>query len=115
LEKKLKESEAARAGLAKQIETLGSELQAANNRPVPAPSAPAPAAAADTVPAGVAGPRAPLNEEVARIEKVLTDVLREIEDPATSLSTAMRKNVEKTALESYLKGIRFAMDENAPR
>jgi hypothetical protein len=36
-----------------------------------------------------------------------------IDDPASALSTVMRKNVEKTELESYLRGIRFAsgMDE----
>ena len=31
-----------------------------------------------------------------------------IDDPASALSTVMRKNVEKVELESYLRGIRFA-------
>jgi hypothetical protein len=32
-----------------------------------------------------------------------------MEDPDIELSTVVRKNVERAELESYLKGIRFAL------
>ena len=47
-------------------------------------------------------------EEVARSEARLAEVLKLIDDPASALSTVMRKNVEKTEIEAYLRGIRFA-------
>ena len=42
------------------------------------------------------------------MQGLLTEVMKLIDDPASALSTVMRKNVEKSELESYLKGIRFA-------
>jgi hypothetical protein len=33
-----------------------------------------------------------------------------MEDSSTDLSTVIRKNVEKAELESYLRGIRFALN-----
>src|SRR5204862_3581343 len=50
-------------------------------------------------------------EEVARSEARLAEVLKLIDDPASALSTVMRKNVEKTEIEAYLRGIRFATGE----
>ena len=50
-------------------------------------------------------------EEVARSEVRLAEVLKLIDDPASALSTVMRKNVEKTEIEAYLRGIRFATGE----
>jgi hypothetical protein len=49
-----------------------------------------------------------IEHEVARVENQLVEVMKLIDDPATALSTVMRKNAEKGELESYLKGIRFA-------
>jgi len=48
-----------------------------------------------------------LQNEVARIEGLIADISRLIEDPATELSTVIRKNVERAELEAYLKGILF--------
>jgi hypothetical protein len=53
-----------------------------------------------------------LDQEVARVESLLEEAIKLIEDPATALSTVMRKNAEKGELESYLKGIRFATGQD---
>ena len=46
---------------------------------------------------------------------MLAEVIKLIDDPASALSTVMRKNVEKAELESYLKGIRFATGQGEPK
>ena len=46
---------------------------------------------------------------------MLDEVNKLIDDPATALSTVMRKNVEKTELEHYVRGIRFAIGEDEPK
>jgi hypothetical protein len=50
-----------------------------------------------------------LQSEVARVEEMLEEISELIKDPTTELSLVIRKNVERTELESYLKGIRFSM------
>jgi chromosome segregation ATPase len=47
--------------------------------------------------------------EVSRVEGLLTQIIAIIDDPDTELSTVIRKNVEKAELDSYLKGILFAL------
>jgi chromosome segregation ATPase len=55
-----------------------------------------------------------LDKEVARVEGLLIEVIKLIDDPASALSTVMRKNAEKVELESYLRGIRFATGQHEP-
>jgi hypothetical protein len=50
-----------------------------------------------------------LNAEIERVTGLVKTISDLIEDPATELSTVIRKNVERAELEAYLKGIRFAL------
>ena len=50
-----------------------------------------------------------LNAEIERVQGLVKTISDLIEDPATELSTVIRKNVERAELEAYLKGIRFAL------
>jgi chromosome segregation ATPase len=47
--------------------------------------------------------------EVSRVEALISEIIGIIDDPDTELSTIIRKNVEKSELDSYLKGILFAL------
>ena len=51
-----------------------------------------------------------LTKEIQRVEGLIREISALIDDPATDLSTVIRKNVERAELESYLKGIRFALN-----
>jgi chromosome segregation ATPase len=51
-----------------------------------------------------------LNKEMERVEGLIKEISALIDDPATDLSTVIRKNVERAEFESYLKGIRFALN-----
>jgi len=53
--------------------------------------------------------RTAIDKEVARIESQLNEIVAIIEDPSSELSTVIRKNVEKAELDSYLRGILFAL------
>src|SRR5438552_179532 len=50
-----------------------------------------------------------LHAEVGRIEGLIEGISRAIEDPDTELSVVIRKNAERAELESYLRGVRFAI------
>jgi chromosome segregation ATPase len=50
-----------------------------------------------------------INEEVKRIEELTAEIARLIDDPETELATVIRKNVERAALDAYLKGILFSL------
>jgi hypothetical protein len=50
-----------------------------------------------------------LAKEVERVEGLIKQISALMEDSSTDLSTVIRKNVEKSELESYLRGIRFAL------
>lgn len=50
-----------------------------------------------------------MTKEVERVETLIAQISSLMEDPAVELSTIIRKNVERAELESYLKGIRFAL------
>jgi LPS O-antigen subunit length determinant protein (WzzB/FepE family) len=54
------------------------------------------------------GPVVP-EEEIARVENQLSNIVKLVENPETELSVVIRKNVEKLELEAYLKGIRYAL------
>jgi chromosome segregation ATPase len=62
-------------------------------------SKPAPSAVSDS-----------FKNEVDRVEGLITQIMALMEDSSTDLSTVIRKNVEKAELESYLRGIRFALN-----
>src|SRR5207248_164924 len=51
-----------------------------------------------------------LAQEVERVEKLVKEISVLIDDPTTNLSVVIRKNVERAELESYLKGIRYAVN-----
>ncbi len=50
-----------------------------------------------------------LNMEIQRVEGLVKEISTLIDNPTTELSTVIRKNVERAELESYLRGIRFAL------
>ena len=50
-----------------------------------------------------------LNSEIEGVEARIKEITALIEDPASELSTVIRKNVERAELESYVKGIRYAL------
>jgi chromosome segregation ATPase len=55
-----------------------------------------------------------LNAEILRVEVLIKEISDLIENPTSELSTVIRKNVERAELESYIKGIRFALaDRNS--
>jgi chromosome segregation ATPase len=66
-------------------------------------------AAAKTARAGASINSESLNAEIQRVEGLIREISVLIDDPTTELSTVIRKNVERAELESYLKGIRFAL------
>jgi uncharacterized small protein (DUF1192 family) len=45
--------------------------------------------------------------EVERVQKMISEIGRKIDDPSTDLSTVIRKNVERAELNAYLRGIEF--------
>jgi hypothetical protein len=52
---------------------------------------------------------AKMDVEVSRIQGLITDISKLIDDPATEFSTAIRKNVERAEFDAYLKGILFSL------
>ncbi len=50
-----------------------------------------------------------IDEEVKRVEELTAEIARLIDDPDTELATVIRKNVERAALDAYLKGILFSL------
>ena len=51
---------------------------------------------------------AAIQAEVERVGRIIEAIAALMEDPATDLSTVIRKNVEKAELDAYLKGILFS-------
>jgi hypothetical protein len=51
-----------------------------------------------------------VTKEIDRVEGLIKQIADLIENPATELSAIILKNVERAELESYLKGIRFALN-----
>jgi len=78
-------------------------------------------AAAKAAISSVAKPATPLTDnealtaEMERVQRLIQEISALIEDPATELSTVIRKNVERAELEAYLKGIRFALNGSNPK
>jgi len=62
--------------------------------------------------AGVSLNSQAVTTEIGRIQRLIQDISTAIEDPASELTTIIRKNVERAELESYLRGIRFAIQSS---
>ena len=105
------EWEAERARLSGEIERL-SRVQAATQAEAEK-AITAMKTAAASAKSGKAGPSVSseaLKAEIGRTEDAIKQISALIENPATELSTVIRKNVERAELESYLKGIQFAIN-----
>jgi chromosome segregation ATPase len=50
-----------------------------------------------------------IQAEVVRVEGLISEIVAVIDNPQTDLSTIIKKNVEKAELDSYLRGILFAL------
>jgi hypothetical protein len=85
IEKARQEAKAAAASAAKTATAVA--------KPAPAPATPSPS----------------LQQEIERAEAKLQELLKIIENPATELSTVIRRNVEKSEMEAYLRGIRLVL------
>ena len=48
-----------------------------------------------------------IKAEVTRVEALIREISKIVEDQGTELSVVIRKNVERAELESYLRGLRF--------
>jgi hypothetical protein len=99
-----------RARLSKELERLA-RVQAATEVEAEKAFAAAKAAAA-SVPkvAPTTSDVETLTKEMERIDALVKQVTSVIEDPMTELATVIRKNVERAEFESYLKGLRFALN-----
>jgi hypothetical protein len=53
-----------------------------------------------------------IKAEVARVQTMILELGKRIEDPSTDLSTVIRKNVERAELNAYLKGIQYSTGNN---
>jgi chromosome segregation ATPase len=73
------------------------------------------ASAAKTAKAGASINSDALNAEIHRVEGLIKEISDLIDNPSTELTTVIRKNVERAELESYLKGIRFALNSDKPK
>src|SRR5262249_2282712 len=67
-------------------------------------------AAAKNAKSGISINRDTVTGEIERVEHLIKEISSLIEDPATELSTVIRKNVQRAELESYLKGIQFVVN-----
>ena len=84
------------ADTAAECEGLKAELEKVRKAPPPAAASTQSAAKAEVIKA-----------EVVRVEALIHDISKIVEDHETELSVVIRKNVERAELESYLRGLRF--------
>jgi hypothetical protein len=104
------EWETERKRLNGEIERLA-QMQAATQAQAEKAMAAAKAAAATTAKPGSApAVSEALTKEIDRVEGLIHQIAALMDDASTDLATVIRKNVEKAELESYLKGIRFALN-----
>jgi hypothetical protein len=52
-----------------------------------------------------------LAEEIKRIDAVVKDLSKQLNDPELPLSATMRLSIRQNELIAYLRGIRFALGE----
>jgi chromosome segregation ATPase len=111
IEVQLREATTARSLLEDQMTQLTAELRAAQSQS--GPKSIQPPASAPTY-AGAGYPRSQkLSKEIERIETMLTNTMKLMDDPEMELSMVMRKRNECKELESYLRGIRFATETDS--
>jgi chromosome segregation ATPase len=104
-EKKLQDAIEQKTQLAQQLQSASSLLESERTRL----SKQIKSQKADDGGAGGGLDKAAIDAEVARIGRMIEQIVNLIDDSATDLSTVIRKNVEKAELDAYLKGILFAL------
>jgi hypothetical protein len=82
--------------MATECDALKAELEKAKQAPPPAAASKQSAAEIEA-----------LKAEVIRVEGLIQEISKIVEDHETELSVVIRKNVERAELESYLRGLRF--------
>ena len=97
-EQRLQDVISQKTQLAEQLQSASSLLEAERGRLSAAQSEEGPGPDSDAIAA-----------EVTRVEGLISEIIGIIDNPDTELSTIIRKNVEKSELDSYLKGILFAL------
>ncbi len=75
---------------------------------------PPPGRATETVDQGTTNIGA-VNSEIRRVEKLIEEIVKIVDDPETELSTTVRKNAEKSELEAYLEGLLFSLGRKAQK
>jgi hypothetical protein len=56
-----------------------------------------------------------VGQEAKRIESLINDLAKKLDDPELPLSATMRLSIRQSELLAYLRGIRFATgEENTP-
>jgi chromosome segregation ATPase len=101
--------ETERARLSTELEHLA-RVQAATQAEAEKALAAAKAATAALPKPGSTSDTETITKEMERIDGLVKEITALIEDPTTELATVIRKNVERAELESYLKGLRFALN-----
>ena len=91
--------------IAEELQHATALLESERNRFAAIPAAAAPPAAGG----GDANNTEALNSEITRVESMIAEINRMIDDPSSELSVVIRKNVERAELDAYLKGILFSM------
>jgi hypothetical protein len=56
-----------------------------------------------------------LSREIERVEGLIKDISVVIDDPNAELPVIIQKDVERSELQSYVKGIRFVLDGGYPK
>ena len=97
-EQRLQDVISQKTQLAEQLQSASSMLETERGRLSAAQSDKGPGLDSDAIAA-----------EVTRVEALISEIIGIIDNPDTELSTIIRKNVEKSELDSYLKGILFAL------
>lgn len=50
-------------------------------------------------------------EEIAQVDEQIAEITAFIDDPGSNLSTVIRKNVERSELEAYRRGLVFGLED----
>jgi hypothetical protein len=56
-----------------------------------------------------------LSHEIERVERLIKEISIVIEDPDAALPIVIQKDVERSELESYVRGIRFVLEAGFPK
>ena len=59
--------------------------------------------------------RVRLSREIERVESLIKDISTVIDDPDAELPVVIQKDVERSELESYVRGIRFVLEAGHPK